>query len=95
MMTNLPPLLQYACYISFSLLIGGVILTFLRLVKGPSMPDRVLSIDLFAIFFMGIVIIYTLYTGQIIYLNAVFVMAFLAFLGTVAFARYLEKRASE
>ena len=95
MMTNLSPLLQYACYVSFSLLIAGVILTFLRLVKGPSMPDRVLSIDLFSIFFMGIVVIYSFYTGHIIYINAVFVMAFLAFLGTVAFARYLEKGASE
>lgn len=95
MMANIPLLVQYACYVSFVLLIAGVFLTFFRLVKGPSMPDRVLAIDLFAVFFMGIVIIYSLFTGLIIYLNAVFVMAFLAFLATVAFARYLEKRSSK
>jgi len=91
MTTNLSPLLQVAIYASFALLFLGLFATFLRLLKGPSLPDRVVAIDLFTMFVMGIIILYSAITGLTIYMNAVFVLAFIAFMGTVAFARYLEK----
>ena len=93
MIVNVPPILHYAVYISFALLFAGLLLTFLRLLKGPSIADRVVAIDLFTMFAMGIIVTYSFITGQTIYLNAAFVMALVAFIGTVAFARYLEKRA--
>lgn len=92
MMSNVPPFLQGAIYISFGLLLIGMLFTFLRLLKGPTLPDRVVAIDLFTMFVAGIITIYAFLTGLTIYLNAVFVLAFIAFIGTVAFARYLEKR---
>ena len=95
MMVNVPPFLEYTVYLSFLLLLAGLVLTFLRLVKGPSIADRVVAIDLFAMFVMGIIIIYSFLTALPLYLNAIFVMALVAFIGTVAFARYLEKRASK
>jgi multicomponent Na+:H+ antiporter subunit F len=91
-MANVPPFLQGAVYISFALLLIGMMFTFLRLVRGPTLPDRVVAIDLFTMFVAGIITIYAFLTGLTIYLNAVFVLAFIAFIGTVAFARYLEKR---
>ncbi len=95
MISNVSPLLNIALYISFALLFAGLFLTFLRLLKGPSLPDRVLAIDLFTMFVMGTIVLYSALTGLTIYLNAVFVMAFIAFMGTVAFARYIEKGARE
>ncbi len=94
MMINVPPVLQYTVYISFTLLMTGLFLTFLRLLKGPSIADRVVAIDLFAMFVMGIIIVYSFLTALPLYLNAAFIMALVAFIATVAFARYLEKRAS-
>jgi multicomponent Na+:H+ antiporter subunit F len=95
MTTNLPPVLQYAGYISIALLLAGLAFTFLRLLKGPSIADRVVAVDLFSVFVMGVIIVHAFLTGLSIYLNAVFVMALISFIGTVAFARYLEKRASK
>ncbi len=95
MMVNVPPVLQVAVYISFALLLAGLLLTFLRLLKGPSIADRVVAIDLFTMFVMGIIIMYSFVTALPIYLNAAFIMALVAFIGTVAFAQYLEKRASK
>ena len=95
MMINVPPVLQVAVYISFALLLSGLVLTFLRLLKGPSIADRVVAIDLFTMFVMGIIIMYSFVTALPIYLNAAFIMALVAFIGTVAFAQYLEKRASK
>lgn len=93
MMSALSVFLQGAIFLSFLLLFLGMIFTLLRLIKGPTLPDRVVAIDLFTMLVMGIISAYSFLTGLTIYLNAVFIMAFIAFIGTVAFARYLEKRA--
>jgi len=93
-MTNESLVMTIAVYISFVLLTLGMIFTFLRLVKGPSLPDRVLSIDLFTMFIMGAIVIYSFFKGLDVYLNAVLILAFIAFIGTVSFARYLEKGVS-
>ncbi len=95
MIQTVSPFLTIVLYVSFAILFAGLFLTFARLIKGPTLPDRVLAIDLFTIFVMGIITLYAVLTGLTIYLNAVFVMAFISFMGTVAFARYLEKRAEK
>jgi len=93
MIINVPPILHYAIYISLAFLFSGLYLTFLRLLKGPSIADRVVAIDLFSLFVMAIIITYAFLTALPIYLDATFIMALVAFIGTVSFARYLEKRA--
>ncbi len=95
MISNVSSFLQVSIYIAFVMLFAGLFLTFARLLKGPSLPDRVMAIDLFTSFVMGTIILYSALTGLTVYLNAVFVMAFIAFMGTVAFARYIEKGARE
>ncbi|MBN1478764.1 pH regulation protein F [candidate division KSB1 bacterium] len=93
MISTLSVFLQGAIFLSFLLLFLGMVFTFLRLMKGPTLPDRVVAIDLFTSLVMGTISTYAFLTGLTIYLNAVLIMAFIAFIGTVAFARYLEKRA--
>jgi multicomponent Na+:H+ antiporter subunit F len=88
----LPPMLQWATGLAALFVLAAMALTFLRFRRGPSLPDRVIAIDLFAMLVMGSIILYAFYTGFTLYLDAALVLAFLAFLGTVAFARYLEKR---
>ena len=67
-------------------------LAFLRLVRGPSLPDRVVALDLIGTFAVGIIAAYDIATEQPILLDAATVVALVAFLGTVAFAHYVEKR---
>ena len=88
-------LFDAAVYVSFLLIFAGMVLTFIRLVKGPSLPDRIVAVDLFAVFAMAIIIIYTFQTEQLLYLDASFVLAIVSLLGTVAFARFLEMRAQK
>ena len=92
MTSPLSPLLQYAAATAFLFMSAAMVLTFMRFRRGPSLPDRVIAIDLFAMLAMGVIVLYTFYTGLTVYLDAALVLAFLAFLGTVAFARFLEKR---
>jgi multicomponent Na+:H+ antiporter subunit F len=70
----------------------AVVMAFVRLARGPSLPDRVVALDLIATLSMGMIAVYAIITNQPVLLDVAIVLALLAFLGTVAFARYLEKR---
>lgn len=69
----------------------AVVLAFVRLVRGPSLPDRVIALDLIGTLVMGIVAVYAIARNQPVLLDVAIVLALLSFLGTVAFARYLER----
>lgn len=80
-------------WVALPLLAMAVVLVFVRLVRGPSLPDRVVALDLIAHLVMGMIGVYVIATNKAVMLELVTVLALLSFLGTVAFARYVEKRA--
>jgi len=85
-------LLEGAVALAMALAGTAMFLAFLRLVRGPSLPDRVVALDLIGTFAVGIIAAYDIATEQPILLDAATVVALVAFLGTVAFAHYVEKR---
>ncbi|GAB4121668.1 MAG: hypothetical protein Kow001_20060 [Acidobacteriota bacterium] len=75
------------------LLLGiSILLTVLRLLRGPSLPDRVMALDLLGMVVAGIILVAAATYGQPGLLDIVLVFAVVGFFGTVAFARYLEVR---
>lgn len=81
-----------AMTIAMPILIVAIALTFFRLVRGPSLPDRVVALDVMAILGIGIVSVYGMASGQAVFLDVAIVLALISFLGTVAFALYLERK---
>lgn len=77
----------------FGLLSAAMFLAFFRLVRGPSLPDRVVALDLIATLSVGWIAIYAVATNQPIFLDVAVVLALIAFLGTVAFAYFIAKGA--
>jgi multicomponent Na+:H+ antiporter subunit F len=75
----------------FGLLIISMALAFIRLVKGPSLPDRVVALDLIAITAVGLIGVYAVSIDQPLYIDEAMVLALIAFFGTVAFAHFVEK----
>jgi multicomponent Na+:H+ antiporter subunit F len=73
------------------LLTLALLLALVRLIRGPSLPDRVVALDLIAAIAVGIMATYSLLAGQSSILDAAIVVALITFLGTVAFASYLER----
>jgi multicomponent Na+:H+ antiporter subunit F len=73
------------------ILVLALVLAFVRLARGPSLPDRVVALELIAAISVGIISVYAVATGQPVFLDAAIVLALVSFLGTVAFARYIEK----
>ena len=74
------------------LLSVAIILAFVRLVRGPSLPDRVVAMDLMSTLGIGVIAAYAIATDQPVFLDVASVLALITFLGTVAFAYYLEQR---
>ncbi len=90
---NLDPsnLFKLAVSFGFLNLTLSLVLAFARLAKGPSLPDRVVALDLIAIIAAGFITLYAISSGQPVYLDVAITLTLIAFLSTVAFARYLQQ----
>jgi multicomponent Na+:H+ antiporter subunit F len=84
-------ILSAAIVLVACMLATALFLAFARLVRGPSIPDRVLALDLLSTLVVGVVAVYTIASRETVFLDAAIVLSLIAFLGTVAFARYIEK----
>jgi multicomponent Na+:H+ antiporter subunit F len=86
--------LAVGLYGAMALQVAALFVALLRLIWGPSTPDRVVALDLMGTIAVGVIGCYTVITDQRELLLAAAVLALLAFLATVAFARYLERKAT-
>lgn len=87
------PVLQLFLMISAIALGASMLGAFIRLWRGPSLPDRVVALDLIGFFCIGIICIFSMAVGRPVLLSVALVMALILFLGTAAFAMFLERRA--
>jgi multicomponent Na+:H+ antiporter subunit F len=73
-------------------LIISVILVFIRFIKGPGVSDRVISLDLLITIGIAIIAVYSVISNQPTFLDIALILALIAFLGTIAYSYYLEKK---
>lgn len=76
----------------FSALIAVLVMAFYRLLLGPSLADRVVALDLVSAVTIGINAFFAVVTDEVVLLDVVAVVALTSFLGTIAFAYYIEVR---
>ena len=69
----------------------SLLLTSVRVARGPSLPDRIVALDLLGTLGIGVVAVLSIAYGKSVYLDVALVVALLSFLATVAFAVYLER----
>ncbi|PLX38987.1 MAG: cation:proton antiporter [Hyphomicrobiales bacterium] len=81
--------------IAFVLVAAGVLLGMLRLVLGPTLPDRVVAADTMAVITTAALAWVALWTGSSLYLDIALVYGALAFIGVVAIARAIERKEGE
>lgn len=85
-------IVEYFNYVIIPILGLSVILVFIRFLKGPSLADRVISLDMLILMAIGIIVVYSIIHNQSTFLDIAMLFALIAFLGTVAFAYYIEER---
>lgn len=62
-----------------------------RVIKGPSMADRVVALDAIGINLVAIIALISIALHTNAFLEIILLIGILAFIGTVAFSKYLEK----
>ncbi|PLR92645.1 Na(+)/H(+) antiporter subunit F [Bacillus sp. T33-2] len=62
-----------------------------RVIKGPSVPDRVVALDSIGINLISIIALVSILLKTSAFLDIILLLGILAFIGTVAFSKYLEK----
>ena len=83
-----PEVLLYTAIVMVAV---ALLLSFVRVLHGPTLPDRVVALDLIGVCAVGLMVLGAVASGERAFLDAAVVMALLGFLGTVAYARYTEK----
>lgn len=76
---------------AMTVIVLSMLLTLGRLLRGPSLPDRVVALDLLTLQALGLVCGAAVFYGQSDFLDAAIILALLAFLSTIAFARHIER----
>jgi multicomponent Na+:H+ antiporter subunit F len=86
-------ILEFLLYwVVLPLLVFGVIFSFIRLLQSPSLPGRVIALDMMSVLGIGIIVVYAVVTNQPVFVDVASVLALVSFLGTIAFAAYVERR---
>ncbi|HJL15103.1 MAG TPA: monovalent cation/H+ antiporter complex subunit F [Sandaracinaceae bacterium LLY-WYZ-13_1] len=82
-----------AALVARAMLLAGMLLCVFRVWRGPRTADRVVALDTIAYLTIGLCGLRAIEASDAAMLRPALPLALLAFLATVAFARYLEKRA--
>lgn len=82
---------QTIMHISLFIVSISTILFIYRVIKGPSTPDRVVALDAIGINLVAITAILSVVLKTSAFLEVILLIGILAFIGTVAFSKYLEK----
>ncbi|MCG8581375.1 MAG: monovalent cation/H+ antiporter complex subunit F [Bacteroidales bacterium] len=83
-------LLDIAVLICFLCMLIAMLLAFVRLVRGPSMYDRIAAMDLIASITMGFILIYSIAIKNGMYVDIAIIISLISFIGTVAISTYLK-----
>lgn len=78
--------------LSFSALLLALVFTFVRLVRGPSSSDRIISLDLVASVVMGFILLYSVLVNKGIYFDIAIVISLISFIGTISISIYLKQK---
>ncbi len=70
----------------------AIILCLVRILRGPSLPDRGLAGDTIAVQVGGLVILLTIRLETLVLFDAVLIVSILGFVSTVAFAQFVGRR---
>ena len=83
---------QFAVHAGLIVLGISFLLTAWRVIKGPTLPDRVIALDMLVGIVMGFIALIAIRTGYTLYIDIAISLGLVGFLATVAFARFILSR---
>ncbi len=86
---------EYSILVAFGLLSMSLLLTVLRVLKGPTLPDRVLALDMLVTISIGFIAVTGIATKASFNVDIAIALGLVGFLATVAFARFIMIRGKD
>jgi multicomponent Na+:H+ antiporter subunit F len=80
---------EYAALVLFSL---SFLVTIYRVIVGPTLPDRIIGLDMLVIVAVGFIAVIGIRTSFTLFVDVAIALALVGFLATVAFARFVLSR---
>lgn len=84
--------LEFSVLVAFAALSLSFLLTVVRVVKGPTLPDRILGLDMLVGVGIGFIAVTGIASGVTFNVDIAIALGLVGFLATVAFARFVLAR---
>ncbi|ADE36261.1 cation:proton antiporter [Methanohalophilus mahii] len=77
--------------IALVFMVLSIIPCIYRIIKGPTIPDRVIAVDSLATVIVVMLGVYSFVQGSVFFMDVALVISIIAFVGTVTIAKYLDE----
>ena len=84
-------MIEKIMFLSLALFMVAIALLLYRMVKGPSLPDRAIALDTIGVNLISAIAIVSIVLNTKAFLEAILILGILAFIGTIAFSKYIER----
>ncbi|MFD1861583.1 Na(+)/H(+) antiporter subunit F1 [Planococcus chinensis] len=84
-------MIQIMLTVALSLFILAILLALYRIIRGPSMPDRVVALDMIGVNLISAVAVFSVALETRAFLEVILIVGILAFISTIALARFVER----
>lgn len=83
--------MQFLWFMVQALMVLAMVLTMVRLLLGPTMANRVVALDLFAVLAAGLTAVQAVRTHDYALIDVAVVVGIVGFIGTTAFALLIDR----
>lgn len=83
--------INLASLAALAMLLVSMVLVLWRMARGPTAADRVIALDLLSMLVVAFLVTISIHARETSYLDVAIAYACIAFLGTVALARYISR----
>ena len=84
-------MVQIILLISLALFTISIAIALLRMIKGPTAPDRAVALDMVGVNLISIIAVVSIVLKTKAFLEAILILGILAFISTIAISRYIER----
>jgi multicomponent K+:H+ antiporter subunit F len=81
-------MLERALIIAIALVVLSMLMVIVRLLRGPTLPDRILALDALSVNAIALIVLLGIAESDQVHFEAAVLIALLGFIGTVALAKF-------
>lgn len=68
-----------------------ILVAVIRIILGPSLPDRVVALDIIGVNLIATIAVVSVILNTKAFLEAILILGILSFIGTIAFSKFIEE----